>query len=140
MSNTNEDEHLNQRVVAGCILTTLLASFVLGAALIWIVDRDRNEAHYPGATFITGHSNYSGLPRQFRWDNSYFTTDSFTEVYNWYSVTFDLGAEARAIERCILLEGPVQHLLRQRHFSVLLCNAPEGQYIYITRTTRLGLY
>jgi hypothetical protein len=122
----------------GCAVV-LLAVLALAAVVIVAIGRDRNVAHYPGALPLTHHSNYSGLPFQFRWDNSYFTTDNFTDVYNWYSVTFDLGAEARAIERCILLEGPADQIVIERYLSVLLCNTAEGQHIYVTRSTRLKL-
>lgn len=125
------------KVAAGCAAVSLAALFVAAGLAIIGVNRDRNAAHYPGATLVTSHSNYRGLPAQIRWDNSYFTTDSFTDVYNWYSVTFDLGAEARAIERCILLEGPTDQFVLERYLSVLLCNTPEGQLIYVTRSTRL---
>ena len=51
----------------------------------------------------------------------------------------DLSAESRAIERCILLEGPADQIVLERTYSILLCNTPEGQYIYATRTTELKL-
>lgn len=129
----------NLKVLVGCAAVLLLAIFAAAAVGIVAVGRDRNLAHYPGALPLTHHSNYTGLPYQFRWDNSYFTTDNFTNVYNWYSVTFDLGAEARAIERCILLEGPNDQIVIERYLSVLLCNTPEGQHIYVTRSTRLKI-
>ena len=139
MPNPGDGARWNQRVVAGCAVVALLLLFAAGAVGVLAVGRDRDLTHYPGARLLTSHSNYRGLPRQFRWDNSYFTTDAFTKVYNWYSVTFDLGAESRAIERCILLEGPVDQIVLERTYSILLCNTPEGQYIYATRTTELKL-
>lgn len=132
-----EIERWNLNVLAGCAGVLLVAAILIAGAGVVAVGRDRNRAHYPGAIAVTSHSNYSGLPYQIRWDNSYFTTDNFTDVYNWYSVTFDLGAEARAIERCILLEGPNDQVIIERYLSVLLCNTPEGQLIYVTRSTRL---
>jgi hypothetical protein len=139
MSNPGDERRWNQRLLGGCAVVALLALLALSVAGVLAVGRDRNQARYPGARLLTSHNNYSGLPRQFRWDNSYFTTDDFTDVYNWYSVTFDLGAESRAIERCILLEGPIDRVVLERAYSVLLCNAPDGQYVYVTRTTRLKL-
>jgi hypothetical protein len=130
-------ESWNVKVATGCAALCLLALTLAAGLAIIGVGRDRNAAHYPGATQLTSHSNYRGLPAQIRWDNSYFTTDNFSDVYNWYSVTFDLGAEARAIERCILLEGPTDQIVLERYLSVLLCNTPEGQLIYVTRSTRL---
>lgn len=100
---------------------------------------DRNAARYPGAIEVTRHSNYQGLPSQIRWDNSYFTTDSFTDVYNWYSLTFDLGAESRALERCIELDGPGRRLLTEQTINVLICGTDEGQLVYVSRTTALAL-
>lgn len=133
---TTADEQ-NGRLLAGCGLVALLLLFALATLLVVAIRRDRDLAHYPGATPITSHSNTSGLPRQFRWDDSYITTDGFNKVYNWYSITFDLGAESRAIERCILLEGRAEWPWLVRDTSVLLCNTPAGQRIYVTRTTRL---
>lgn len=133
------DESWNHNVLYGCAAMLLTAIFLSGIVAVAAIGRDRNVAHYPDSLPITAHSNYSGLPFQFRWDNSYFTTDNFTDVYNWYSVTFDLGAEARAIERCILLEGPNDQIIIERYLSILLCNTPEGQHIYVTRSTRLKI-
>jgi hypothetical protein len=77
------------------------------------------------------------LPTAFRWDDAYRTSDSFTDVYNWYSTTFDLGAETRAQDRCILLEGAnVQYALR-RTVSVFVCSTSSGQMVFVSRFTSL---
>ena len=99
------------------------------------VNRERKRAQYPGSVSLTGHSNYSALPSQFRWDNSYRTTDSFPTVYQWYSTTFDLGAEARALGDCILLDGTKSAFVVERYTSVVLCDTPSGRLIYVTRST-----
>lgn len=138
-SRSAADERTNVRVLSGCLVMLLMAGLLLGAAAVLAAGRDRNATHYPGAIVLTSHTNYRGLPFHLRWDNSYLTTDNFTDVYNWYSVTFGLGAEARAMERCILLEGPVDQLLLKRYLSILLCNTPDGQLIYVTRSTELSL-
>jgi hypothetical protein len=131
------DKEGNRDWLLGC--ATLLVPLFLCLATITVValSRDRHAARYPGAQSMSSHSNYSGLPRQFRWDNAYRTTDNFTSVYNWYSVTFDLGAESRAIDRCILLEGSADYLLLVRYTSVFLCNTATGQTINVTRSTSL---
>ena len=129
----------NQNVLLGCLAAVALAALLAAGVVVVALNRDRNVVHYPNAVPLASHSNYSGLPFQFRWDNSYLTTDNFTDVYNWYSTTFDLGAESRAIERCILLEGPADSLLIERYYSILLCNTPQGQHVYVTRSTRLKL-
>lgn len=129
----------NQNILLGCLAAFVLAVLLSAGLVVFALKRDRNVVHYPNAVPLASHSNYSGLPFAFRWDNSYLTTDNFTAVYNWYSTTFDLGAESRAIERCILLEGPADSLLIERYYSILLCNTPQGQHIYVTRSTRLAL-
>jgi hypothetical protein len=126
-------------ILAGCFVSALVVAFVLLAAMVLAFRADRDAARYPGATVVTSHSNYQGLPTQIRWDNSYFTTDNFTDVYNWYSLTFDLGAESRALERCIELDGPVRRLLTVQTVNVLICGRDEGQLVYVTRTTALAL-
>ena len=73
----------NQKVVVGCATVALLLLFAAGAAAVLAIRRDRALTHYPGARLLTGHSNYGGLPHPFRWDNSYFTADAFTDGYNW---------------------------------------------------------
>lgn len=121
--------------LTAALAVLLLFFFAIYATLLF--SRDRAAARYPGSTQLTSHSNYSGLPRQMRWDNSYYTNDTFTEVYHWYSTEFNLGAESRALGRCILLEGPVDSLVWQRHYSVLICNTDDGQMVYVTRSTIL---
>jgi len=127
----------NQNVLLGCLAAMALAAILVAGAVVFALKRDREVVHYPNAVPLASHSNYSGLPFEFRWDNSYLTTDNFTDVYNWYSTTFNLGAESRAIERCILLEGPAESLVIEHYYSILLCNTPQGQHVYVTRSTRL---
>ncbi len=129
----------NQNILLGCLAAVAVAGLLVAGTMVFAFNRDREVVHYPNAVPLASHSNYSGLPFEFRWDNSYLTTDNFTDVYNWYSTTFDLGAESRAIERCILLEGPAESLLIERYYSILLCNTPQGQHVYVTRSTRLRL-
>jgi hypothetical protein len=125
----------NQSILAGCGLITLIGVIALAGFLILLFVRDRESARYPGSVPISNHSNYKGLPFEYRWDNSYRTSDKFTDVYNWYSVIYDLGAESRAIGGCILLEGSKSQFTFSRHFSVFLCSTHFGQMIYVTRST-----
>lgn len=132
------DRAFNQYFVAGCGLITLVGLIALAGFLILLFMRDRQSARYPGSIPLSSHSNYKGLPFEYRWDNSYRTTSNFTDVYNWYSITFDLGAEARANGECILLEGTNARLVFSRHISVFLCDTDFGQMIYVTRHTTLA--
>jgi len=128
----------NSNWLLGCGLVGVVALLCLGAIFVLGIRQDRQAAQYPGALPISSHSNYSGLPFQFKWDNTYQTTDNFTAVYQWYSITFDLGAETRAHERCILLEGADDYLVLTRYTSVFLCNTSTGQMIFVTRSTSLN--
>lgn len=121
--------------MVGCGVVAALLLF--GAALVAIlaIRQERLATRYPGSVPIASHSNYSGLPSRFRWDDTYRTTDNFNDVYNWYSVTFELGAESRANGRCLLLEDTQQQLFLERSMTVFLCNAPDGQTIFVSRFT-----
>lgn len=124
-----------QKVLLGCVMLALLFLFGSGAVAIAAINQDRQAAQYPGSVPISIHSNYRGLPSQFRWDNTYRTTDPFKAVYNWYSVTFDMGAETRAIGQCILLEKSSDRFRIERSISVFICETPDGQMIYVSRST-----
>lgn len=125
----------NQTLLAGCGLVTLVIATAIIGILILLFARDRRAAQYPGSIPVSSHSNYKGLPFEYRWDNSYRTTDNFTDVYNWYSIRFDMGAEARAHGDCILLEASNAQLAFSRQISVFLCGSRAGQMIYVTRST-----
>lgn len=130
----DEVGHYNRKILGGCGVLVLLAFLAIIALLGSFVNRERKRAQYPGSVTLTTHSNYSALPSQFRWDNSYRTTDSFPVVYQWYSTTFDLGAESRALGGCILLDGTTGSFGFERYTSVILCDTPTGRLIYVTRS------
>ena len=131
----DKNKTYNHIILEGCGVVALLAVVVLAGTLILFFNLDRKEAQYPGSMPISSHSNYGGLPFEFRWDDSYQTTDNFVRVYNWYSVTFDLGSEARAMGNCIVLDRSHGQWSVERHMNVSLCNTPAGQLIYVTRFT-----
>ena len=115
----------------------MVVLLAIGCLLIFSLTfyQDRQAGRYPGSVELSSHNNYKGLPFHYRWDNSYLTTDNFTQVYNWYSIFFDLGAESRANGECILLDGARTVLFTTRYTSVLLCSTPAGQMVYVTRST-----
>lgn len=137
MARSVPERRLKGYLAAGCLLLLVLIAFLVAAAGILAFNRDRRSAQYPGSREVTRHSNYSGIPGQVRWDNSYFTTDPFTDVYNWYSVRYSLGAESRALERCILLEGPIEEIFLERTINVLICGTDNGQLVYVSQSFEL---
>ncbi|MEJ2746521.1 MAG: hypothetical protein P8183_01175 [Anaerolineae bacterium] len=132
---TAKNQAYNQKLLLGCGAAAALLLFGLALAAIFALKQERLATRYPGSVPVASHSNYTGLPSRFRWDDTYRTTDNFNDVYNWYSVTFELGAESRANGRCLLLEGTQEHFFLQRSINVFLCNAPEGQTIFVSRFT-----
>jgi hypothetical protein len=133
----DKDQLGNQNLLFGCGMFALAVVVGLGIILALAIRQDRRAAQYPGAVLVSSHQNYTKLPNHFRWDNAYRTTDPFPAVYNWYSVGFDLGAEARANGRCILLEGSTNWLVVERYVSVLLCDTPAERMIFVARSTSL---
>jgi hypothetical protein len=132
----NLAEHsYNQRLLFGCGLLLLIFFFVIAFGLLSVLNRDRDLVRYPGSTPLSAHSNYASLPRTYRWDDTFRTEDDFTAVYNWYSINFDMGAESRANGNCILLETTDQFFRTQRFMSVFICGTPEGQLVFVSRTT-----
>ncbi|HCB48799.1 MAG TPA: hypothetical protein DEP47_04580, partial [Chloroflexi bacterium] len=65
-----ENRALNQYFVAGCGLITLFGVIALAGFLILLFIRDQQAAQYPGSVALSNHSNYRGLPFEYRWDNS----------------------------------------------------------------------
>ncbi len=131
-----QNQRYNLRFLAGCGLIILSAVLILVGIIANALHQERHAARYPGSRPIATHSQYR-LPSHIRWDDAYLTDDSFTAVYNWYSTTFNLGAEARANGDCIELDGSDAALNIERRTIVFLCNTPKGRTIFVTRSTTL---
>ena len=129
------NKHYNRKILTGCGIFVLLAVAAVIVFAAAIISQDRESARYPEAEPITRHENYTGLPFNYKWDDTYRTTDPFPAVYNWYSTGFNLGPEMRANGRCILMEGSEKRLAATRYTSVLLCDTPNGRMIYVSRST-----
>lgn len=136
MANTDQSPtHYNRKILSGCALVLLIAAAGIMAFVALLLKADRAAAQYPQSIPVSNHENYSGLPFSYKWDNAYRSTDPFPAVYNWYSTGFDLGPEMRANGRCILMEDAQKQFLATRHMSVMLCNTPTGNLIYVSRST-----
>lgn len=132
----NDENHAyNRTILWGCGLLLFVTGMGLAAILTFALQQDRHAAHYPGAIPVASHNNYTRLPTRFRWDNAYRTADPFVQVYNWYSTSFNLGAEARANGDCILLEGTRKRLIIERQTTVLLCDARGERMIFVSRSS-----
>ena len=141
MVKSNRETRLrdyNAKVLVGYGSVMIIFFFTAAYLLLLIMNNDRVQARYPGATAVSSHSNYSGLPFEYRWDDSYLVRDNFTAVYQWYSITFNLGAESRANGDCIELDGESTQLRVKRTINVMLCTTPVGQRVYVTRITAVN--
>jgi hypothetical protein len=128
----------NQNILIGCGSLILLA---IVAGMIWLgflLQQSRQATHYPGARLVSSHSNYTRLPRRFKWDESYRTTDKFTEVLNWYSHALDLGGEIAAMERCIYLDSSSQQGIVSSYTGVFICDSTGSTLVFVSRTTSFG--
>ncbi len=125
-----------QTILAGCGLAILVVAALAVLAGLGILNQARHAARYPGSTPISTHYRQR-LPYSIRWDNSYHTVDPFPKVFDWYSSTFDLGSENRAISNCSQLQAPQPQLVGQGVMSVILCDTPTGRLIYVTRYASL---
>ena len=126
----------NQRIAIGCGILLILFFFVVAFGLLEAINRDREVVQYPGSVPIAAHSNYSNLPRSYRWDDTFRTDDEFRAVYEWYSVNFNMGSESRANGTCILLEADDEYFRVERFISVVICGAPDSQLVFVSRTTK----
>jgi hypothetical protein len=127
----------NSNLLLGCGIILLLSLLLFATTFVLTFGRARQETYYPGSVALSNHANYRGLPTQLRWDNSYLTTDPFNDVYRWYSIKFDLGAEDRALGNCITLEGPIEHLLLEQTINVEICGTSNGQMVFVSRSMAL---
>lgn len=133
----NKHTHYNRKILAGCGFLALGIFFGLVLLAGLLLRNDRAAARYPDSIPLSSHENYSGLPFSYKWDNTYRSGDPFPDVYNWYSSGFDLGPEMRANGRCILMEDTRKQFFATRTMSVLLCNTPNGNLIYVSRSTSI---
>ena len=134
----DKNTNYNAMILFGCTAFIVFLFFIASFSMIAVLNQERESARYPGATSVSSHSNYTGLPFKFRWDDSYIVRDNFTAVYNWYSVTFNLGAESQANGNCIQLDGQQEQYFIERHVIVMICKTTKGQRIYVSRVTAVN--
>lgn len=118
----------------GLFFGGLLVLLLSGAGLWLRFQENRTIAQYPGSAVVSQHSNYKGLPRQVRWDNTYLSADPFPEVYGWYSYRFGMGTEEVASGNCIGMSGEEAQWFGRVYTTVSLCDTRQGRLIFVTRT------
>ncbi|MFK7805276.1 MAG: hypothetical protein AB8G95_26830 [Anaerolineae bacterium] len=126
----------NRKVFVFGIATVFTMMILCGAAGIVAWQSGRTLAQFPGSELVAGHSNYK-LPKLYRWDDAYATEAPINQVYQWYSITFDLGPEKAANSGCSLLEDVKTNFFAKRYFGVLICETGDERLMYVTRATTL---
>ena len=116
--------------VAGLLLA-LAACGGLGALLYGTFQ----ASEYPGATRVADGTITSYTPNfAIRRTSVYRTTDSFSKVYNWYSVGFELGPESYAQSNCILMsKSRTRGWGLSEQMSVMVCGTPNDQMMFVMR-------
>ncbi|MCP4357892.1 MAG: hypothetical protein GY796_07755 [Chloroflexi bacterium] len=71
---------MDSSLLLGCGGFSAILFFTAAFTLLAILSQEREAAHYPGARPISSHNNYTGLPFEYRWDDSYLVDDNFTVV------------------------------------------------------------
>ena len=134
MTLNKETHTYNRKFYLGCVGISVLAFALLVALVSFLFRQVREDAYYPNGRLLSSHSNYNALPQSFKWEESFRTTDEVPQILNFYSQRYGLGAEAAAMSACTYLEGETDNVRLRRFIGVFICESPQGQTIYVSRT------
>jgi hypothetical protein len=116
-------------------LAVLAALLAFGALLF----RYFHGVDYPGALLLSDQTRFrlSPVVRLSR-SSTYQTTDSFSQVYIWYSAGFALGPEQYALGSCNQMWRRSEALLiLETQMSVMVCDTPTGRMMFVERSLML---
>jgi hypothetical protein len=143
-----DPEHVDRRDLCRDLRWVLVALALLGVAGVlfmvltaWALSVMYQAADYPGAQMTSDNQITIWAPNPtLRRSTSYLSDDSFRAIYRFYSVGFDLGPEAHAESGCILMADSETTLgLIQQQMTVMLCDTPSGNAIFVMRAVSLRL-
>ncbi|MEM9775339.1 MAG: hypothetical protein AAF902_12215 [Chloroflexota bacterium] len=126
----------NRKLIIILITSIFVFMVLCGATAIISWRIDRMAAQMPNSEVISSHNKYS-LPRLYRWDDTYTTQTEIDDVYRWYSITFNLGAEKQANGSCSLLEDMKSTFIGERYMGVFICEMGDQRMIFVNRSTKL---
>lgn len=126
----------NRKLLTYGITFVFLLMILCGTAGIISWQTSRAFAQFPDSELISSHSKYK-LPKLYRWDDTYATEAPINLVYQWYSISFELGPEKAANGGCSLLEDVKRSFFAQRYFGVLICETGDERLMFVTRSTKL---
>lgn len=129
----------NQNMLLGCGLLALILVIGLVVVVILAVNQDRQAARYPGTRLLSSHTDYTALPRHVLWHNTYLTSDSTDDIYDWYVARFNLATvvDKWVDDECFVLYGSMKRLAVDRDLGIMVCETPAGRTIHVTRSILL---
>ena len=124
-----------RRFVAGCGVLALALAALLLAGGLWALLRWYSPPEFAGAVLTSERSHiYPGRYPVLRRDTTYVSQAPFSQVYTWYSSTFELGPETHGQGQCILLARARTRLrIFEEETGITLCDTPTGRMILVSR-------
>jgi hypothetical protein len=110
-------------------------------ALIITLNWYQQNADYPGAVLMNADTSIRYSPQvSVRRESNFRSTDSLTQILQWYSNELGLSNVSRGQGRCISAFKTFTSLyIIGRRVSVSLCETFAGQYITVRRSWFLQL-
>lgn len=120
------------------VMGGLVLSACAGIAAVYSILQGQQSAQYPGSVQVSEHHVRTILPNFYMKEStSYLSGADFPMIFNWYSNRYQLGGESQAQSNCSHLFGTSSRLALTRSTSVTVCGTPEGQLIFVQRSTQL---
>ena len=126
----------NRKLIIIIASSIFIFMVLCGATAIISWQLDRGAAQMPNSEVVTLHNKYR-LPKLYRWDDTFTTQEEIDDVYEWYSVTFRLGAEKQANGSCSFLEDLKSTFIAERYMGVLICEMGDQRMVFVNRSTKL---
>lgn len=96
---------------------------------------------YPAADITADRLRFdtSSTAIQLRRNTAYRTTDTFPDVYQWYSIGFGLGPEQAGHNDCILMANTQTTSIFEQHMAVTVCESNGARRVFVQRSLGLRL-
>lgn len=129
----------HRHLTYGCVLVLgLIMVSTLSIALVSVRGSGQGIT-YPATRPLSSQTDYQGLPDYLILNDTFLSSDSLYEIRAWYIQRFRLSAVSEGIgsDGCHVLYGSRSDFKVRRYMGVMICEAPGGQIIQITRSILL---
>lgn len=135
-----EERAYDRRWLIGCGLPGLVITVGLLAVLIWIIRFDFEAVAYPNAVPVPGWPKTTTRQRFWQYEASYVTSDPLDEVRAWYTSSLKENSYLYGLsdDRCVLMLKKNEQLVVNYETTVVICDNPQGQHIFVVRGLRLA--